>query len=132
MLAEDPPEDADSDPDTDPVYSLFTVSNRSAKPLRVNVQLNHTPLSMEVDTGASVSVISRKTYNKLWPSAQAPPLEYSDVRLQTYTGQALPVLGTVHLEVVCNNQTAHLPLVMVKGHGPSLFGRDWLQHINLD
>ena len=33
---------------TDPVYSLFKVSHRTAKPLHVAVQL---PLSMEVDTG---------------------------------------------------------------------------------
>ena len=80
LLTKDPPEDADSDPDTDPVYYLFTILNRSAKPLRVNVQLIHTPLSMEVE---SVSVISRNTYNKFWLSAQAPHLEHSVVRLQT-------------------------------------------------
>ena len=79
LLTEDSPEDANSDLDTDPVYSLFTLSNQSGRPLHVNVQLNHTPLSMEVDTGASVSVISRNTYDKLWMRAQAPPLEHSDV-----------------------------------------------------
>ena len=132
LLTEECPEDADSDADTDPVYSLFTVSHRSAKPLRVDVELNKTPLSMEVDTGASVSVISKDTYKKLWPSARAPPLESSDVQLQTYTGQSLPVLGTIHVDVSYKNQNAELPLVVVEGHGPSLFGRDWLQHINLD
>ena len=117
LLTEELPEDADSDADTDPVYSLFTVSHRSAKPLRVDVELNKTPLSMEVDTGASVSVISKDTYKKLWPSARAPPLESSDVQLQTYTGQSLPVLGTIHVDVSYKNQNAELPLVVVEGHG---------------
>ena len=129
LLTDDFPEDA---AETDPVYSLFTVSHRSAKPLRVDVELNQTPLSMEVDTGASVSVISRDTYKKLWPSAQAPPLKNSNVQLQTYTGESLAILGTIHVEVHCNNQTATLPLVVVKGRGPSLLGRDWLQYITLD
>ena len=87
---------------------------------------------MEVDTGASVSVISKDTYSKLWPSAQAPPIESSDVQLQTYTGHSLPVLGTIDVDVSYKHQTAKLPLVVVEGNGPSLFGRDWLQHINLD
>ena len=75
----------------------------------MDFQLNQTSLNIEVDTGASVSVISRDMYNKLWPSARA-----------------LAVLGMIHVEVHCNNQTATLPLVVVKGGGPSLFGRDWL------
>ena len=53
LLTEEYPEDTDSDADVDPVYSLFTVSHRTAKPIRVNVQLNRTFLNMEVDTGAS-------------------------------------------------------------------------------
>ena len=132
LLTEEYPEDTDSDADVDPVYSLFTVSHRTAKPIRVNVQLNQTFLNMEVDTGASVSVISKDTYSKLWPSALAPPIESSDVQLQTYTGHSLPVLGTIDVDVSYKHQTAKLPLVVVEGNGPSLFGRDWLQHINLD
>ena len=93
------PQDADSDDDVDPVYSLFTVSHRSAKPICVNLELNQTSLNMEVDTGASVSVISKDTYSKLWPSARAPPIESSDVKLQTYTGHTLPVLGTIVMDV---------------------------------
>ena len=54
---------------------------------------------MEVDTGASVSVIGKHTYKELWPSKEAPPIESSDVQLQTYTGQPLPVLGTIHVDV---------------------------------
>ena len=53
LLTEEYPEDTDSDADVDPVYSLFTVSHRTAKPICVNVQLNRTFLNMEVDTGAS-------------------------------------------------------------------------------
>ena len=79
-----------------------------------------------------MSVISRDTYKKLWPSAQAPPLKNSNVQLQTYTGESLAILGTIHVEVHCNNQTATLPLVVVKGRGPSLLGQDWLQYITLD
>ena len=81
LLTDEFPEDADSDADTDLVYSLFTVSHRTAKPLGVDVELT---LSMKVETGASVSVISKDTYKKLWRSKKAHPLESSDVQLDLY------------------------------------------------
>lgn len=87
---------------------------------------------MEVDTGASFSVISKDTYKKLWPSKKAPPLKSSDVQLQTYTGQPLPVLGKIYVDISYEKQCVGLSLVVVEGHSPSLFGRDWLQCINLD
>ena len=37
LLTDEFPEDANIDADTDPVYSLFTVSHQTAKPLRMDV-----------------------------------------------------------------------------------------------
>ena len=130
LLTKEYPEDTDSDADVDPV--LFLIYHLTPNPIRVNVQLNRTFLNMEVDTGASVSIISKDTNSKLWPSARAPPIESSDVQLQTNPGHSLPVLGTIDADVSYKHQTAKLPLVVVEGNGPSLFRRDWLQHINLD
>ena len=62
-----------NDGDTDPAYPLFNVTHTSAKPLVVTVELNQVPINMEVDTGASVSLISKDTYNKLWTNAAAAP-----------------------------------------------------------
>ena len=86
-----------------------------------NTKTLPTFLNMEVDTKASVSVIGKDTYSKLWPSSQAPPIESSDVQLQTYTGHSLPVLGTIDVDVSYKHQTARFPLVVVEGNGPSLF-----------
>lgn len=36
------------------------------------------------------------------------------------------------VEVKYGSQTSHLSLIVVEGTGPSLFGRDWLQHLRLD
>ena len=65
LLTEEFSEDAFCNDDVDPVYSLFTVSHRAAKPICVNLELNRTVLNMKVDTGLSVSVISKDTYSKL-------------------------------------------------------------------
>ena len=49
-------------------YSLFTLTEQTeaTPPLLVDMTVNKVPLQMEVDTGASVSLISRDTYRKLW------------------------------------------------------------------
>ena len=51
--------------DTDPAFFLFNVTHTSTKLLLVTVELKQAPVDMEVDTGASVSLISKDTYNKL-------------------------------------------------------------------
>ena len=92
---------------------------------------------MEVDSGASVSLISKDTYDKLWPSsATAPPIQKSNVLLQTYTGEKLArcCWFCFRIDVRYKEQTAHLPFsdCGFVGSGPSLFGRDWLLHLTLD
>ena len=52
-------------------YNIFAVEQRSpAPPLMVEGMPNNAPLQMEVDTGASVSLISKETYVNLWPNKQ--------------------------------------------------------------
>ena len=84
---------------------------------------------MEVDTGASLSLISHETYQRFWPSR---PLEASSVNLRTYSGDQVGVLGGLNVDVSYGDQKAELPLLVVEGSGPSLFGRDWLARIRLD
>ena len=54
--------------------------------------------------------------------------------LKTYTGKEIPVLGTIKVEVTLGSQrkVLVLSLVIVKGEGPSLLGRDWLMLLKLD
>ena len=56
----------------------------------------------------------------------------SNVRLHSYSGESIPVVGTVNVVVKYGTQTATLPLLVVKGAGPSLLGRNWLAIIKLD
>ena len=99
---------------TDPAYPLFNVTHTSSKSMLVTVKLNQISTNMEVDTGASVSLISKDTYDKLWPnSAAAPPLKQSSVLLRTYTGEHLEIVGSVSVDVCYKEQTTHLPLIVL-------------------
>ena len=48
-------------------YSMYNVTGSPVQPLKVTVIANSANLEMEVDTGASTSIISEQTYNQLWP-----------------------------------------------------------------
>ena len=51
--------------DTDE-YSLYNLTGSAIQPLVVTVKINNADLKMELDTVASVSLISKATYNQLW------------------------------------------------------------------
>ena len=109
---------------TDPEYTLYHVSNNSS-PLVVTVSVNNTTLPMEVDTRATKSIISERTYRQLWGKNLALPLQETDTKLRTYTGETITILGSLHVQVSYGGQTAPLELLVVAGKGPSLMGRDW-------
>ena len=119
----------DQEPDSDEGFTLFKVGSEGLRPIVVTMGVNGQQLPMEVDTGAAVSVISSATQAKLFPKCQ---LDSSQAILTTYTGEQMPVVGQMKVEVSYQDQRALLTLFVLKGHGPSLLGRDWLRQIRLD
>ena len=74
--------------DTDAsAYTLFNVSSFRSKPYVVTVHINGAELPMEVDTGASLTLISKSTFDKLWNAQEAPNLQSTTSKLRTYTGE---------------------------------------------
>ena len=84
---------------------------------------------MQVDTGAARSIVSEKTYHKLFPEM---PLQPTSVKLHTYSGEPLTVLGEREVEVRYGEQGEWLVVLVVKGDGPNLMGRDCLRRIRLN
>ena len=76
---------------------------------------------MELDTGASVSLVSERVWRE---KLKAMQLEPPSLRLSTYTGEPL--------KLMYENQSASLPILVASGDGPSLFGRNWLNTIRLN
>ena len=113
-------------PDDSPEYFLYPVRASSVSPLQTTVTINNKDVHMEVDTGASLMVISENTVAKIWRPNQAPTLQPTTVKLRTYTGSEIPVVGTMTVKVQHYDQQLEMPLVVVAGSGPSLLGRDWL------
>ena len=94
--------------------------------------MNGATLRMQVDTGAALSLISETTYSKACPSGNAPVVQKTSVRLRTYTGEELKLVGMAMVRVRCGKQEEDFKLFVVEGSGPSLLGRDWLSKIQLN
>ena len=129
-----PPSSPVPPPSTSPLidgqtYDMFPIVGR-AKPITLSVTVQGKNILMELDTGASLSLISEDTFKSTFNGCL--PLNPSNISLRTYSGEHLTVLGTANVEVFYNSQSAVLPLVIVKGQGHSLFGRNWLERIKLD
>ena len=108
---------------------MFRVGGSSQTPIVVAVTVNDKEMNMELDTGAAVSVISASTYQRRFSET---PLRTTSTVLSTYTGEVMALAGEIKVKVRYGEQNAQLPLYVVKGDGPSLLGRDWMQVIRLD
>ena len=95
----------------------------------IPMKLNDSKVHLELDTGASVSVIFGQTWKN---SLNSVPLQDLRVTLKTYSGEKLEVLGQTDLSVEYHNQAAKLPAYVLRGKGPDLMGCNWLGQVNLN
>ena len=108
---------------------LCNVSSQSSPPVLIDLQLNGKNVVMELDTGAAMSLISQSTYDKFFSNVKLHP---SDIILRTYTSQAIIVLGQFDVDVIYEDQKRKLSLLVIKGSGPSLIGRNWMSHLRFN
>ncbi|XP_040075110.1 uncharacterized protein LOC120847426 [Ixodes scapularis] len=104
-------------------FHLFTVHTPKATVDSVNevLQWGTVEVTMQVDTGSPVCMISRDTYSKndkVWP-----PLQETIKELHCYLGK-LPVLGVLAMPVRYGNKQVQGQLYIVDCTGLSLCGRD--------
>ena len=65
---------------------------------------------MELDTGASLSIMSKNTFHEHWPNR---PLEATTRKLRTYTGETIEVFGIARVQVTHGKNSAELELMVV-------------------
>ena len=105
-------------------YSLFTVHSELQDAMTVELTMNGIPVTLELDTGAALTLINRETYHRIATSSQ--PLEKTKVKLKTYTGETIELLGAANFKVVYSGIEEELLTYVVDGEGPNLMGRDWI------
>ena len=109
--------------------SLYRLGRpEAADPVMVDMLLNGKSVRMEVDTGAAVTVMSRSSYERV---GSGQPLQESNLKLKTYTGEIVSPQGVGEVNVVYQDQQSQLPITVVDGNVPNLLGRDWLGKLKL-
>ena len=87
---------------------------------------------MEIDTGASVSLISEGQYKKLFDQRK-PQINKTNDILRTYSGENLRIICSIQVNVLYKNQTVeNLPLLVVPGECPNLLGCNWLMKLKIE
>ena len=117
--------DVACDPFSTTMYKLST--NRHG--INIPVEINGKVIQMELNTGAGVSIISKETFDKHFKHIQ---LEPCTAQLHKYTDDPIRVCGQFSPSVRYSNQCTSLPLLVVEGSGPSLFGGDLLAKVKLE
>ncbi|XP_064479179.1 uncharacterized protein LOC135392394 [Ornithodoros turicata] len=108
------------------VHSVHSTVPRYTVTLRVDDKL----VPFEVDSGCAYTLISEETYTATW--IKKPPwLGPVEVGLQTWSGEPMKLKGSVEVRVRWKSKDYLLPLLVVKGTGCSLLGRNWFQPLNI-
>ena len=64
-------------------YELFMMQDKTRDPILIILQIYKVPVEIELDIGASLTLINRATYSKITCDSPAT-LEHSNAQLQTY------------------------------------------------
>ena len=107
-----------------------TSDNRDGrKQFDVSVDIDGKRVIFEIDTAASLSVVGERIYRSQLAKF---PLRPTKVSLRAYNGESIRLLGEIQVPVLYAGRRVTLPLIVVRGDKPALFGRNWLGTIRLD
>ncbi|XP_054289364.1 uncharacterized protein K02A2.6-like [Macrosteles quadrilineatus] len=99
---------------------------------KVRLTIEKVLVEMEIDSGSAVSVCPSDVFNEHFSHIELKPVS---MKLRTYTGGDVPVLGQAEVRVLYKNQNLVLPLLIVevcRKDQPILLGRNWLAKLKLD
>ena len=87
----------ETEPDCVPLLAIQSPGNKTDSHIKVQLEIQGNEMTMEVDTGASVSIISNIVYSENFSDIS---LQKSDTMLKTYNGEPIKVLGTFSLKSI--------------------------------
>lgn len=132
LFTEETSADSSGDSSND-INTIAYAGGRKVEAYKIKMRVQGKLLEMEVDTGAVVTVIPKRLWMK---SFKKIPLRPYKEGLNTYSGESLPILGVIKVDVVYKEQQVkQLPMVVIDDRRrtvPVLLGRNWLQHIVVD
>ena len=86
---------------------MFSLTGQRPDPIVTQIQVDGKTLLMEVDTGATLSIISEETLHKHWRNSAPPNMSSRKDTLRTYTGQCVKIMGVINVMVETTIGSAH-------------------------
>ncbi|CAH2207977.1 jg821, partial [Pararge aegeria aegeria] len=86
---------------------------------------------MQVDTGASFSLVNERTWNVLDKRLPRDSLQPVQLSLRTWNETPVKLLGQATVSVRFKDIVQVLNVIVAKGTGPNLLGRDWLSPLKI-
>ena len=80
----------ESEPDDVALLAIQSPGNKTDSHIKVQLEIQGVKMTMKLDTGASVLIISSRAYRENFPEI---PLQKSDTTLRAYTGEPIKVVG---------------------------------------
>ena len=71
-------------------FGLFHVGGKTSSPICIKLLLDGQPVTMELDTGAAVSIVSKEQCHRLFPKAR---LQATEMVLHIYTSEQMEMAG---------------------------------------
>lgn len=85
------------------------------------IAINTQKYKFMIDSGASVSLINIKNYEKYFSNM---PMTNTNVNLSAYSGHNIRVFGVIQPLVQFGAKNNTMPFLIVDGNGPSILGRE--------
>ena len=121
----------ESNESSDDLFHIYKNTNGKSKSLVVKVNLNGHLVELEVDTGASLTVISSRAFDIIKSGLEQVERSKSNVKLKTYSGEIIRAQGQAVNSIEYENQSLKCTLYIIEGDRPNLLGRDCLAKIRL-
>uniref|UniRef100_A0A1B0GIL7 RNA-directed DNA polymerase n=1 Tax=Lutzomyia longipalpis TaxID=7200 RepID=A0A1B0GIL7_LUTLO len=120
--------DESSEEEDDDVNQINTISDLWHG-VWVKVNVEGSPIEMEVDSGAAYSVMSEDDWNKLKSCRE---IESCKMKLCTWVKKGVKIKGKVKVQVELAKRKVELPLIITKEGGKPLLGRNWFQALGIE
>lgn len=105
--------------------------NENTEPMYANIIVNRKKFRMEVDTGSYYTIMSQRDKETMFPGNEIKPMNSG---LRAYRKIVLEHVGKIVLEnlkVEYRGRAVRLRMVVMKGDGPILIGRQWLDVLGM-
>lgn len=111
---------------------LFSINDNRNRvpPVSIKVYINRVPMNFEIDSGSTYTIVSENQAQRIWNN-KMPVFGKCKINLQTWTCNKVELLGSIQVLVEYKDFRGNLDLLIAKGSGHSLLGRNWFQALGI-